>query len=319
MEEKDRQRNRIFVPNNLIAPRLCPELAKEIGLNESILLLQIDFWISISNAEEHEGRSWTYQSTRAIQETFLYWSLMTINRAINSLIAKHLIIVRNFNKKKYDKTRWFAIDFEGCQKLMSVAIREGVGTRSNQDDTSTNQNGTRTDHFDTTIPETSSENSSKKGEQPHPPVLQGEEKINFEDGNDIIQSEDCPYGVLDKIDSCFSFTPKKQSNADISGSSGFSIKEEIDALVERALPYDKASRPRLRKQVVTLIDEGEKTIEEIEKHIAWRKSEGKDWAFLLTDFEADDIRMKRPKHGDSNGRGASWDSQRKAWVEPYYV
>lgn len=315
MQENDRQRNRIFVLNNPNAPRLCPDLAEEIGLHESILLLQIDFWISISTAEEHDGLKWTYQSTRDIQRTFPYLSVMTINRTINSLVKKTLIILGNFNKLKFDKTRWFAINFEGCQKLRSIAIREGVGTRTNQVGTSTNQNGTRTNHLDTTIPETSSEISTDKGEAT-PPMLQEEGTINFEDGNDIFLSEDCPYGVWDKIDFSLAFPPEKQSTTDISSSSGFSLEQEIDALVARALPYDKKSKPKLRGMVVTLIKDGRKTIEQIEKHLEWRKSEGKDWAFLLTDFETDEIRMHKPKNGDRNDRGEIWHSLENAWIEP---
>lgn len=115
--------NRIFTLNNPQAPRLCPELAKEIGLNESLVFLQIEYWIAISD-NERDGRKWTYQSTSAMKEqAFSFWSEDTIQRAIKSLVRKNLIIEGEYNKKSYDRTKWYAINFEGVEKLESISVR----------------------------------------------------------------------------------------------------------------------------------------------------------------------------------------------------
>ncbi len=58
-----------------IITRIMPSLAQEIGLNECIVLLQICFWIQITN-HYRDGQYWTYQSVRDMQEkAFPYWSL----------------------------------------------------------------------------------------------------------------------------------------------------------------------------------------------------------------------------------------------------
>ena len=145
------EENRIFILNNPDAPRLCPELAAEIGLHESIILLQIDFWIAIGG-HWYDDKKWTYQSVRDIQRKFPYMGLATVNRAIKNLIKHGLLYEGNYNKYKYDKTRWFAINFEGCRKLHSINIAPawqqacdtsnastGHGTGH---DTRSNQNGT---------------------------------------------------------------------------------------------------------------------------------------------------------------------------------
>jgi hypothetical protein len=179
------EENRIFILNNPNAPRLCPELAAEIGLHESIILLQIDFWIAI-HGHWYDDKKWTYQSVRDIQRKFPYMSTSTVNRAIQSLIKQGVVFEGNYNKYKYDKTRWFAINFEGCRKLRSISIApawqqaddtsdggEGHGTghdtRSNQDGTRSTQfetgpcqDGTGSTQFGTTIPETSTETSKEK-------------------------------------------------------------------------------------------------------------------------------------------------------------
>ena len=195
-------RDAIFTLNNPNAPRLCPELAVEIGLNESIILLQIEFWIRTSTSEEHDGRQWTYQSVRDIEAFFAFWSIDTINRAIRNLIDMKLVDVGNYNKCSYDRTRWFAINRDGCKKLKSIVLakyrtptpqnhtrspqnRTGQQkrTRTPQDRTwstqnhtgstrkrtRSTQNRTRSTRDRTTIPENTTETSAENNEQrlPH--------------------------------------------------------------------------------------------------------------------------------------------------------
>ena len=166
-------KRRIFTLNEPNAPRINPALAKEIGLNESLILLQIEFWISISN-NERDGKRWTYQSVRDMQEkSFSFWSISTINRAVNKLIDEGYIIEGNFNKMKYDKTRWFALNFETLNELESISIN-GDDTGVFHNDTRSNQNDTRSNQNDTTIPEitteitTEKDHSTAKAEPPIP-------------------------------------------------------------------------------------------------------------------------------------------------------
>jgi hypothetical protein len=163
--------NRVFVLNNPQAPRLCPALAMEIGMNESILFLQIEFWISISD-HYHDGRSWTYQSLTTLKEAFPFWSKATLNRAVKSLIEKSLIVEGKYNKMKYDRTRWFAINFDAARNLKSITVvrdethRTQNETRSTQFETCETQNGTRSTQFETTIPETTAEITSETSPDP---------------------------------------------------------------------------------------------------------------------------------------------------------
>lgn len=156
---------RLFILNEPTAPRLNPALACEIGLNESLILLQLEFWISISD-NQRDGQQWTYQSTRDIRsKAFPFWSVMTINRTIKSLESMELIhTTSQYNTHKYDKTRWFSINYEGISRLNSISIK-GYGTGSSQNGTGSSQNGT-------TIPEITTEikNDVRKEPNPPPPV-----------------------------------------------------------------------------------------------------------------------------------------------------
>jgi len=123
--------SRIFVPNNPVSPRLCPELAAEIGLNESILLLQIEYWI-VTNGQERDGRVWTYRSLADIRDTFPFWSRATVARIVQSLKEQGLIDLGNYNQHEYDRTYWYTISIDACRKLRSVQVAPLVGVSQNE-------------------------------------------------------------------------------------------------------------------------------------------------------------------------------------------
>lgn len=151
------QENRIFTLNEPNAPRLNPALACEIGLNESLLLLQIEFYISVSGIEK-DGQKWIFNSTRDIRDKwFPFWSHHTINRAIKSLEKENYIVTTTqYNEKKYDKTRWFSLNYQGLSGLDSIAVK-GYATRSTQNETGSVQNETGSVQNETTIQETKKE------------------------------------------------------------------------------------------------------------------------------------------------------------------
>ncbi len=67
------EKNRIFTLNEPNAPRLNPALAMEIGLNESLILLQIEFYLGVTASDvkhTHEGKKWIWKSTRDWLEVF---------------------------------------------------------------------------------------------------------------------------------------------------------------------------------------------------------------------------------------------------------
>ncbi|MGG3893610.1 DnaD domain protein [Geobacillus stearothermophilus] len=103
---------------------ILPSLAKEIGLNEAIILQQLHYWLQESGSE-HDGHRWVYNTYEDWQKQFPFWSKNTIIRAIKSLEKKGLIVTGNYNKLKIDNTKWYRIDYE---KL------EGMGRPSTQNE-----------------------------------------------------------------------------------------------------------------------------------------------------------------------------------------
>jgi hypothetical protein len=179
------KRPRLFVPNDPQTAVINKELAKEIGLTQSVILMHLAHLISISE-NERDGKYWTYQSLSNLRdEYFPYWSKPTIGRAITDLVERDLLIVSNYNRSKIDRTPWYTLNLEALAKLASIRVAiEGevpssqFETSTSHSDTSTDQAETSTSHSETAIPETTSETTSEKREvqdekeKDEPPVTQ---------------------------------------------------------------------------------------------------------------------------------------------------
>jgi len=92
------------------------KLAELIGLNESIVLQQINYWIENINKVKgkdsinyQDNHYWTFNSYDEWQKNFSFWSKRTIRRAIKKLEKYQLIETGNYNKFKIDRTKWYRI------------------------------------------------------------------------------------------------------------------------------------------------------------------------------------------------------------------
>jgi len=123
------KRKRLFLLNDQTAPRINTELACEIGLNESIVLLQFEFWQSISE-HFYEDKYWFYNSMQEIRETFKFWSVETVKRTVGTIVNRGYVHTGNFNKSKMDRTMWYSLNFEELAKLKSIKI-DGLSQQEN--------------------------------------------------------------------------------------------------------------------------------------------------------------------------------------------
>lgn len=160
--------NRIFILNDNKVLRINTALAEEIGFNESIMILQLEFLISISS-NEIEGKKWTYQSAQDLKDNYFpFWSRATIQRTLKSIEKKKFLLSGNFNKRKSDRTRWYALNFDELAKLKSLKIDgyEQLGAQneqsSEQDGQSNEQNKQSNGQNKPTLPENTAETTSEK-------------------------------------------------------------------------------------------------------------------------------------------------------------
>jgi len=95
---------------------VLPSLAKAVGLNESIFLQQLHYWLERS-AHNIEGRKWVYNTIQKWQEQFPFWGYNTIRRIVEKLEKSGLIITGNYNQSKIDKTTWYSINYQKLDAL----------------------------------------------------------------------------------------------------------------------------------------------------------------------------------------------------------
>jgi len=98
---------------DLIEVEINMYVAKDVGLKEAILYENIKFWCDTnqkSNKYFRDGYYWTFASKRKLAELFTFWTERRIATMIKNLVRKEYIVLRNFNKDKFDKTKWYRIN-----------------------------------------------------------------------------------------------------------------------------------------------------------------------------------------------------------------
>ena len=94
------------------------EIAKELGVECAILLSNIQFWVkkNKANAEDrhfHDDKWWTYNTAGSFAKLFPWWKERTVHNYLDKLEKAGYILSSNFNKFKYDRTKWYTTD--GCK------------------------------------------------------------------------------------------------------------------------------------------------------------------------------------------------------------
>lgn len=100
--------------------QVLPNLAVKIGLNEAIVLQQMHYWLIVSG-NKRDGRFWVYNTYDDWSEQFPFWSKSTLIRTLDSLIKKELIMTGNYNKAKFDRTKWYTINYEKVEELSNYS------------------------------------------------------------------------------------------------------------------------------------------------------------------------------------------------------
>lgn len=106
-------------------------LASKLGLNEAIVLQQVNYWLH-SSKHYRNGRKWVYNTYKQWQEQFPFWSEVTIRRIFTSLENKGLIITGNFNEMRADKTKWYSIDEQKLEGVISPCDQNDQSMRSDR-------------------------------------------------------------------------------------------------------------------------------------------------------------------------------------------
>lgn len=204
--------HKLFTNHPLVVDKY---LAKILGLNEAIVLQQINYWLEINkkkNNNFHEGRYWTYNTISDWQEEFPFWSKDTVNRIFNKLRKMNILITGNYNKLKVDRTLWYSIDYEELDKQLTEAGYPFVEAEPAKNEDTSNaideNEQIQQGNLNSAIPEISTEinteninqSISQSQDKKEPEIRQfdgNNESINFEEKHQKIISN-CYIDSLDE-------------------------------------------------------------------------------------------------------------------------
>jgi hypothetical protein len=102
------------LPHPLLIP---PDLAKEIGLHEAVILQQIHYWLERSN-HLINGCRWIYNTYQAWQQQFPFLTLSAIRKAIARLEGLNLLKTERFDKQRWNQTKWYSINYQRLEVLI---------------------------------------------------------------------------------------------------------------------------------------------------------------------------------------------------------
>ena len=137
-----------------------PKLAELLGdLDEAVILQQIHYWLE-KRLNIKDGYSWVYNSMVEWNKQFPWLSLKTLKRKFKSLEDKGLLITGNYNKAKFDRTKWYRIDYDAFSNLGNALGQNDLTNVSNcpnakgQNDTTNTIEYTENNNIDNTTTDT---------------------------------------------------------------------------------------------------------------------------------------------------------------------
>ena len=92
------------------------DVAKEYGIECAVIFQNIGFWVQHNRENglnDYDGSFWTYNSAKAFEHSFPYMSYQKIGRALTKLEEVGLIKSGNYNKSKFDRTKWYTLTEDG--------------------------------------------------------------------------------------------------------------------------------------------------------------------------------------------------------------
>lgn len=96
------------------------EEAIKYGVEKAIIIYNLRYWLKLNkandvNIKDKNGKKyfWSFNSVSSYKEIFPYFTESSMQRWFKELEKDSVIIVGSFNKRKYDKTKWYTLpEFE---------------------------------------------------------------------------------------------------------------------------------------------------------------------------------------------------------------
>lgn len=107
--------------------QVLPSLAVALGnINEAIILQQIQYWLKNpkSGRLDDQGRKYVRDTVSEWNAQFPWLTDRAIKTRLKSLEEKGVVLTANLNKSKYDRTKWYSIDYDVLNNLVQMHSEE---------------------------------------------------------------------------------------------------------------------------------------------------------------------------------------------------
>lgn len=162
--------------------QVLPTLAAEIGINEAVILQQLHYWLHKSK-NIVDGYKWVYNSIPEWHKQF-FWikSETTIKKCFADLEKRGLLIAANYNKAKFDRTKWYRIDYDALEHLSRPSANNWPTIGQELTDPTANSWPTNTNRLpETTTRDTNNNKTTTESKNSEPQKPDQNQKPKFED------------------------------------------------------------------------------------------------------------------------------------------
>ena len=90
------------------------EDAMKYGVEKAVVLSNIRFWLNNNKNKDlstvkHDGYYWMYNTAKDMRNVLPYFTQSKVQRLLKQLEDDGVLIVGNYNKVKYDRTKWYTL------------------------------------------------------------------------------------------------------------------------------------------------------------------------------------------------------------------
>lgn len=88
------------------------QVAQVYGVDGAVMLHHLVYWVTYNAANglnQHDGKTWTYNSAEAYRVFFPFWTADQIRRVLRNLEAQSAVETGNYNRMGMDRTKWYAV------------------------------------------------------------------------------------------------------------------------------------------------------------------------------------------------------------------
>ena len=128
------------------------EDAMKYGVEKAVVLSNIRFWLNNNknkdlSAVKHDGYYWMYNTARDMSNVLPYFTQSKVQRLLKQLEDDGVLIVGNYNKVKYDRTKWYTLsEFTYDENCSTQTPELTIGNEQNEQPIQDSKTNTKTNN-----------------------------------------------------------------------------------------------------------------------------------------------------------------------------